>query len=60
MTAIIISLLPVVVAFLISLTSPDIIKDLFTDTMGQALLLVAVALEIIGIIIIRKVIRIEV
>lgn len=60
MTAIIISLLPVVVAVLISLTSPDFMKGLFTDSMGQALLMVAIALEITGIIIIRKVIRIEV
>jgi tight adherence protein B len=60
MTAIVISLLPVGVALVVSLLNPDYMKPLFTQTVGQGLLVFAVLTELVGIVIIRKIIQIEV
>jgi tight adherence protein B len=60
MTAIVISLLPVGVALIVSFLNPDYMIPLFTQTAGQAMLAFAVLIELIGIVIIRKIIQIEV
>lgn len=60
MTALVIGMLPVVVALIISYLHPTFMKLLVTDPMGQFMLLLAVVMEIIGIIIIRKIIEIQV
>lgn len=60
MTAIVICLLPVGVALLVSFLNPEFISTLFTTTIGQGMLILAVLMELIGIFIIRKIIEIEV
>lgn len=60
MTAIVIGALPVVVALIISYLHPEFMKLLFTDPMGRFMLLLAVVMEVIGIILIRRIIEIEV
>jgi tight adherence protein B len=60
MTAIVISLLPVGVALVVSYLNPEFMGLLFTETMGQAMLMFAALLELIGIMFIRKIIQIEV
>lgn len=60
MTAIIIGALPVVVALIISYLQPDFMKILVSDPIGQFMLLLAVVMEVIGIILIRKIIEIQV
>lgn len=60
MTAIVICLLPVGVALIISFLNPEFISTLFTTTIGQEMLGLAVMMELIGIFIIRKIIEIEV
>jgi tight adherence protein B len=60
MTAIIIGLLPVVVGLTISFLQPGFMSALFTDKIGQFMLAMAIVLEIIGIILIRKIVQIEV
>ncbi len=60
MTAIVISLLPVGVAVIVSITNPEFMSLLFTERIGQGLLAFAVLLELIGIMFIRKIIEIEV
>ncbi|MFX4261816.1 type II secretion system F family protein [Pelotomaculum propionicicum] len=60
MTALVIGALPIVVAVIISYLHPTFMKLLFTEPMGQFMLLLAVVMEVIGIILIRKIIEIEV
>jgi tight adherence protein B len=60
MTAIVICLLPVGVALIISYLNPEFTSLLFTNTIGQGMLILAVLMELIGIFIIRKIIEIEV
>ena len=60
MTAIIICLLPVAIAVIISFLYPNFIKILFTDRTGQLMLLFAGVAEIVGIILIRKIVQIKV
>ena len=60
MTALVICLLPVAVALMVSYINPEFMSLLFTNTIGQGMLAIAVLMEIVGIIIIRKIIDIEV
>lgn len=60
MTALVIGLMPVAVALIISFLHPEFMKLLVTDPIGQFMLLLAVVMEVIGIIIIRKIIEIQV
>jgi tight adherence protein B len=60
MTAIVISLLPVGVALVVSYLNPEYMGLLFTETIGQALLIFAGLVELVGIMFIRKIIQIEV
>jgi tight adherence protein B len=60
MTGIVIALLPVAVGGMFFVVSPDYITTLFTDTMGQVALGMAVVLETVGVLIIRRILAIEV
>ncbi len=58
-SGIVISLLPVILCFVIYLINPTQMSMLFTRPLGQAMIAVAVVMELTGIILIRKVVRIE-
>ena len=60
MTGFVIGLLPVGVGGLFLLVSPEYVTVLFTETVGKVLLGVAVVLEVVGTIIIRRILSIEV
>jgi tight adherence protein B len=60
MTAIVICLLPVGVALVISLMNPEFMSLLYTNPIGQGMLILAMLMELVGIFIIRKIIEIEV
>jgi tight adherence protein B len=60
MTAIVICLLPVGVALVISLLNPEFMSLLYTNPIGQGMLILAIMMELVGIFIIRKIIEIEV
>lgn len=56
----IISLLPVGLGFLIYLINPQLISLLFTRTLGILILVVSAMMELIGIFLIQKIVKIEV
>ncbi|MCL5057063.1 MAG: type II secretion system F family protein [Actinobacteria bacterium] len=60
MSGFVIGLLPVVLAVVMSFISPDYMSVLFTTPFGLAMLAGAVILEIIGILLIRKIIDIKI
>jgi tight adherence protein B len=60
LTALVISLLPVVVGAFIFILNPEFIGILFSEAQGRLMLLLAVAAELLGILLIRKIVRIEV
>jgi tight adherence protein B len=60
MTGLVIGLLPVGVAGVLMILSPDYLSVLFTSSMGKVMLGMAVVLEAIGIVIIRRILSIEV
>ena len=60
LTGVVIAMLPVAVAGLFLVVSPDYIMVLFTRTMGQVMLGAAIFLELIGVLIIRRILAIEV
>ena len=60
MTGLVIGLLPVGVAGILMLLSPDYLSVLFTSSMGKVMLGMAVMLEAIGIVVIRRILSIEV
>lgn len=60
MTGIVIGLLPAAVGGLFFLVSPEYVTVLFTETIGNVMLGLAVLLEAVGIIIIRRILSIEV
>lgn len=55
----VISLLPLILYFLIYLINPAQMSLLYTRTLGQIMIGIAVVMETVGIVLIRKVIRIE-
>jgi tight adherence protein B len=59
-SGIILSVLPVFMAFLLAIIAPDYMMGFFKDPAGQALLIVALTLQIIGFLWIRKVVNIRV
>ncbi len=59
-SGIIIGILPIILGIALSLISPDYLKVLITDPIGRAMLLTAVSMEIVGILLIKKIISIEV
>jgi tight adherence protein B len=60
LTGIVIALLPVGVCGLFVVISPEYIKPLFTDPLGRVMLGVSTFLEVIGVLVIRKILSIEV
>jgi tight adherence protein B len=60
LTGIIIGLLPVGVGLMFMLVSPGYINPLFTETVGKIALAIAVIMETIGILVIRRILDIEV
>ncbi|MEW6183393.1 MAG: type II secretion system F family protein [Bacillota bacterium] len=60
LTAVIIGALPVAVGIVIFMMQPTLIRVLFTTVEGRVMLLMAVAAEIVGIIVIRRIIDVEV
>jgi len=60
MTATALSCIPIAVAILMFYTNPDYVKFFFTDDVGNIMLGSAVALQIIGYLIMRKITNIEV
>ncbi|MFZ5650955.1 MAG: type II secretion system F family protein [Bacillota bacterium] len=59
-SGIVIGVLPLVLAGVLSVMSPDYLKPLFTTPMGMAMLASALVLEAIGILLIRKIVSINV
>jgi tight adherence protein B len=60
MTATALSAIPLVVAVLMFYTNPDYVKFFFTDDTGNILLVSAVALQVVGYLIMKKIVNIEV
>jgi len=60
LTGFVIALMPVAVGGLFLVVSPDYIKPLFTDPMGRVMLGMSGFLEVIGVVVIRRILSIEV
>ena len=60
MTGIVLGLMPVGVGALFMVVSPDYIMVLFTEPIGKVMLGIALVMEVIGIMIIRRILDIEV
>ncbi len=60
MTATALSCIPVAVAILMFYTNPDYVKFFFTDDTGNIMMACAVALQVIGYLIMKKIVNIEV
>ena len=60
LTGIVIGLLPLGVGLLFSVMSPGYIDPLFTTVLGKVMLVVAVVLEVVGIMVIQRILNIEV
>ncbi len=60
MTATALSAIPVVVAVLMFYTNPDYVKFFFTDDVGNIMMGVAIFLQIVGYLIMKKIVNIEV
>lgn len=59
-SGIIIGMLPIAIGSIIFLINPEYVKVLFVDPMGQFMLMVSVISQIIGMIVIRKIINIDI
>ena len=60
LSALIIGLLPVVVVALFFVVSPDYMSVLFTHPVGRILLVIGAALDLVGLLMIRRIVTIEV
>jgi tight adherence protein B len=60
LSGVIIGLLPVALALLFFAASPDYMSVLFTHTAGRILLVTAVVLDMVGLLMIRRIVTIEV
>lgn len=60
MTAIALSCIPIGVAILMFFTNPDYVKFFFTDDVGQIMFGIAVGLQLIGYLVMKKIVSIEV
>ena len=60
MTATALSCIPIVVAIMMFYTNPDYVKFFFTDDTGNIMMGAAIALQIIGYLIMKKIVNIEV
>ncbi|MBN2356404.1 type II secretion system F family protein [candidate division KSB1 bacterium] len=59
MSALVLGLLPIAFMLIISIMSPGYLEPLFTTKTGHLMLFVAVFMQIVGFIIIRKIVRIK-
>jgi tight adherence protein B len=59
MSALILSALPIVVAILISFTNPSYIAFFRDEPVGQRLLCIALGMEVVGVLVMRRIMRIE-
>lgn len=60
LTGMVLAFLPVGVAFILFLLSPDYMKPLWAEPSGRSMILVAVVLQILGMLVIRRIIRIKI
>jgi len=60
MTSTALSCIPIVVAILMFFTNPDYVKFFFTDDVGNLMLAGAIGLQLLGYLIMRKIVAIEV
>lgn len=60
MTGLALTCIPIGVAVLMFYTNPDYVKFFFTDDVGQQMMAVAVALQVAGYLIMKKIVNIEV
>ena len=60
MTGIILALLPIGVAVLIGIMNPEYMKPLWVERTGRIMIAVAVIMQILGMLAIRKIIRIKI
>ena len=60
LTGIILAFLPIGVAFVLFLMSPGYMKTLWTEPVGRSMILGAVFLQVMGMLVIRKIIRIKI
>ncbi|MBP2689078.1 MAG: Bacterial type secretion system protein domain protein, partial [Deltaproteobacteria bacterium] len=59
-SGLILGMLPVGVAIMIGILNPEYIKPLWLESTGRILIAVAVTLQILGVLAIRKIIRIKI
>jgi len=60
LTGMVLAFLPVGVAFILFLMSPSYMKTLWEEPMGRSMIVAAVVLQTLGMIVIRKIIRIKI
>ena len=60
LTGLILTVLPIAMALIINILNPEYMKPLWRESMGRMMLGTAVVMQIIGYIIIRKIIRIKI
>jgi tight adherence protein B len=60
LTGIVLSFLPIAVAFILFLMNPDYMTPLWEDPMGKSMVFAAVVMQITGMFVIRKIIRIKI
>jgi tight adherence protein B len=60
MTATALSAIPIAVAVLMFYTNPDYVKFFFTDDVGNIMMGIAIALQIVGYLVMKKIVNIEV
>ena len=60
MTATSLSCIPIAVAVLMFYTNPDYVKFFFTDEVGNIMLAVGISLQVVGYLIMKKIVNIEV
>jgi len=60
MSGLILSLLPIGVAVLVAITNPEYLKPLWFERAGRIMIAIAVTLQILGMLAIRKIIRIKI
>jgi tight adherence protein B len=60
LSGVILSLLPIAVAAMIGILNPEYLKPLWFEKFGRIMIAVAVTLQILGMLAIRKIIRIKI
>lgn len=60
LTGMVLAFLPVAVAFILFLMSPGYMKPLWEEPVGRSMIAVAIAMQIAGMLVIRKIIRIKI